>query len=213
MDPAAVLRPRGPLPPSTYWLRRAVVLGAVLLLLMLVLRACGGDDETTPRDTASPAASEAPSDEPTPSETPSGQTATPTTPPAPVAAACAPAVLQVEAVADRPAYRRPSIPRLSLAVRNGGRTPCRLDVGPAQLELRVVSGADRIWSSDDCAPGGAPQVVTLPPGGVQRSTVAWPLRRSRPGCPDGQAGAQPGTYRVIGRVGTVTREGAAFRLE
>ena len=213
MDPAAVIRPRGPLPPSTYWVRRAVVLGVVLIVLLVLLRACGGDDEGSPRDTASPAAS---------TETEPAATASPTAavasspsaaPSPPQAAPCNPARLTIEAVADRPAYRRPATPRLSLVIRNPGPNPCRLDVGPAALELRVISGPDRIWSSDDCTPGGAPQIVTVPPGGAQSSTVAWPLRRSRPGCPEGQAGAEPGTYRVIGRVGTVLRPGATFRIE
>ena len=199
------------------------MLGVLLILLLVLLRSCGGGDDESPRDTASPAASSEtePSASASPTAVPSSPSAAavPSSPsaaaatPSPRAGPCNPARLSIQAVADRPAYKRPATPRLSLVITNPGPAPCRLDVGPAALELRVISGPDRIWSSDDCTPGGGPQIVTVPPGGTQSSTVAWPLRRSRPGCPEGQAGAEPGTYRVIGRVGTVLRQGTAFRIE
>src|SRR3546814_1770186 len=52
----------------------------------------------------------------------------------------------------------------------------------AAVELVVFSGRDRIWSSDDCAPGGPKDVTTLAPGKPVSQRVTWNGRRSRPGC-------------------------------
>jgi hypothetical protein len=90
--------------------------------------------------------------------------------------------------------------------------PCVRPLGQGSVELVVSSGRDRIWSSDDCAPGGEPGPVVLRPQELREITLTWAARRSRPGCPDGAEAAQPGTYRVIGRVGTLTSDAASFRI-
>jgi hypothetical protein len=92
--------------------------------------------------------------------------------------------------------------------------PCTRDVGQAAREIRVTSGNDRIWSSDDCSPGGAPMVVTLRPGAAPTTfSVTWSRKRSAAGCPAETKEAAPGTYRVTGRFGDLTSAGDTFRLE
>ena len=210
-------QPVGPESAETYWKRRAAVALAVLVplvLLLSLLSRLGGDDEVvgaTATASRTPEVSAVPS--PTPSTDPSASpgpsaSATPTA----AAAACTDAVLQVEAAATEESYAVGARPRLELRVTNTGPAPCSRDLGQAAVELQVVSGADRIWSSDDCAPGGDADVVTLEPGTAEVSTVTWSGTRSRPGCEGDEERATAGTYRVTGRVGALREDGEPFVL-
>ena len=196
------LRPVGPLPPAVYWRRRAGVLGLVLLLLVLLSR-CAGEEEPA-LSQAAPAAGPTPTAAATGSSTPA---ATPG-PPAP----CPDSVLRVSSTPDRAAYPRGARPVLRLGVRNSGPVPCTRALGSGAVELLVFSGRDRVWSSDDCNPGGEQGEVLLQPQELRSITVTWSGRRSRGGCPAGAAVVEPGTYRVVGRVGEVLTLGTYFRM-
>ena len=205
-------RPVGPEPAATYWLRRAVVAtGAVLVLALLVAALPGGDDGPE-RLAAAPEATATTAPGAPPGAPPSAPPA-PTPNPNPTAVAiCQPEVLTVEAVAGADSYPVGASPKLSLRVTNTGTAPCTRDLGQAAIELLVFSGRDRIWSSDDCAPGGPKQVTTLKPGETVTRRATWNGRRSLPGCAGSKAQAQAGTYRVTARVGQLRDEGDAFRL-
>lgn len=200
-------RPVGPEPASTYWQRRAVLAtAAVLALAVLTSLLTGGSDDPdtlaeAPRESASPSA--APSQSAAPSPVPS---------PSAAPSICQPEVVKVEAAADKDSYPVGTSPRLTLSVTNTGTTPCTRDLGQAAVELLVFSGSDRIWSSDDCAPGGGAAVTTLQPGKAEVQRVTWDARRSLPGCEGKKAQAQAGTYRVHGRVGQQRVEGDVFRF-
>jgi hypothetical protein len=200
-------RPVGPEPASTYWQRRAVLAtAAVLLLALLVSLLTGGSDEPD-RLAAAPEPSS------TPMVTGPVATALPSAGPTPAAVPiCQPQAVKVEALASEDRFAVGSSPRLSLRVTNTGTAPCTRDLGQAAVELVVVSGSDRIWSSDDCAPGGAKDVTTLAPGEPAVQRVTWNGRRSRPGCTGDKERAQAGTYRVNARVGQLDVEGDVFRL-
>ncbi len=206
-------RPVGPESAQTYWIRRAVLAAGVLLVVVLLLQLLvGGDGDDDRLAQADPAATATPSPGPTP--TPSvDPSATPDPSASPSAAPCTDEVLQVEAVAGEQSYAVGEQPRLELRITNTGTAPCARDLGQAQVELQVVSGDDRIWSSDDCAPGGEADLTVLQPGAAETSTVTWPGTRSQPGWQGDDEPADAGTYRVLGRVGELTEEGASFVLE
>ncbi len=207
-------RPVGPEPAQTYWLRRAVLAAAVLLVVVLLaqLLGGGGDDDRLATDRPEAAASSTPSPLPTPGTSASPDpSATPTA--GASAAPCDDTALRVEAGSADESYAVGEQPRLQLTVTNGGTTACSRDLGQAAVELQVVSGDDRIWSSDDCAPGGEAELTVLQPGQAEQSTVTWPGTRSLPGCQGDDEPADAGTYRVIGRVGELREEGAQFVLE
>ena len=215
MDADALLHPRGPLPPGVYWRRRALTFVAVVVALFLLSRACGSDGSPTatlspspspstraPRTTPKPSATKKPTPSKTASPTPSG----PATP-------CKAADLVLSARADAQAYPGGRRPVLTIGIANKGRTPCTRDVGQAARSITVTSGNDRVWSSDDCSPGGGSEVVTLQPGAAPTSfSVTWSRKRSKPGCPGGAVDAAPGTYRVVGRFGDLTSEPDSFSL-
>lgn len=203
-------RPVGPEPASTYWQRRAVVATGLVLLVAVLTSLLNGDGDApdrlaeAPRATPSASATAAASASASPSALPS-----PTPSAVPI---CQPEALQVEAGADAEEYAVGGRPRLTLTVTNTGSAPCTRDLGQAAVELLVYSGRDRIWSSDDCAPGGPKKVTTLQPGKAQVQRVTWNGRRSRPGCAGDKEQAQAGTYRVQGRVGQLRSDGDAFRF-
>ena len=211
-------RPLGPEPAQTYWQRRALVLGVVLALLVgLVLAITRGADPDADRlVSASPTGSPEPlSGQPSPAlpspgaPTPSG--ATPSGSPTGLVA-CAPPALQVVTASDAESYPVAARPVLELRTTNTGPSPCTLDLGAAAVELLVLSGEDRIWSSDDCGSGGPPKPTTLQPGKPVSTRVTWTGRRSLPGCAGPKTEAQPGTYRVTGRVGSIPVSGGSFRI-
>lgn len=200
------LHPVGPLPASTYWLRRAGLVLGVLVLVVLAKSCAGGGSsrkaaEVTPTPTPTPRA--------TPSTPPARATASPVHVVLPT---CTDTALQVTTSTDAPAYAVGGTPRLTLSVKNGSATACRRDLGSGAVELLVYSGADRVWSSDDCGQGKAVALTTLAAGGSQAVVLTWSGKRSLPGCGGNREQAKPGTYRVVARVGTLRTQGAVFRF-
>lgn len=210
MDADAVLHPRGPLPPGVYWRRRGLTLLAFVVLVLLASRACGSDGTPTASVSQTPAPSVTPSV--TKTAAPPKKTATPS-PSATATGPCTPADLVLNARADADTYPGGRRPVLTIGIKNGGAAPCTYDVGQANREILVTSGNDRVWSSDDCSPGGAAQVVTLQPGAKPTEfSVTWSRQRSRPDCPAARREAAAGTYRVVGRFGDQTSAHDSFTL-
>lgn len=125
---------------------------------------------------------------------------TPTTEPSATAGyvptACAPDALDVVETGARDAYWAGSSVTFTLTVTNIGTVPCLLDGGSAALGVVVTSGSDRVWSSVDCPAGEAERRLLLDTGAAEAITVTWEQTRSLPGCPGGQASAEPGVYRA-----------------
>lgn len=206
-------QPVGPEPASTYWTRRAAVALVALLVLYGVVSLLTGDDgsETLGQGGATPTSSA----EPLPSEsaaaTPSASPGAAATPSA-EAAPCADTDIAVTAATERDSYPTGAEPTLVLTVLNTSDRACRRDLGPGAAELLVTSGSDRIWSSDDCSPGGAPGSAVLDPGKSDVTRLTWAGTRSRPGCEGPKSPIEPGTYVVSARIGDLRVEGSAFSV-
>lgn len=200
------MQPVGPLPASTYWRRRVFLLVVLVVVLLLLAKACGGDPkkDSLSGSAASPRPSASASTQPSVAPSPAPAS------PAPLQT-CRDTVLQVTAESDAEAYASGAAPKFTLTVRNVGSVACRRALGPDAVELRVFSGEDRIWSSDDCNKGKGQGVLTLAPGAGNAMTVQWGGKRTKPGCDIGDV-AQPGTYRVSARVGDIVRQGSVFRM-
>ena len=203
-------RPVGPEPAPTYWQRRAFLAVAVLLMMLLlwlflraVLTSSGGGQERVATSGASPTSNASSSARPSGSPQPSAS---------PGSTPCDPPALTATATTERNDYPVGGRPVLVLTVTNTGTTPCTRDLGQGAVELMVVSGSDRIWSSDDCAPGGPVKSVVLAPQEESVTRLTWAGRRSQPGCAGDKAATQAGTYRVNARLGDLRVEGSAFVL-
>ena len=174
-----------------------MLLLAVVAVLFLG-RSClgGGGGSGTPRAGTTP----------TPSASPStAVTGAPTT-------ACADTALKAEASTNEDTYALGAKPKLTLTITNTSKSTCTRDMGSGAVEFVVFSGEDRVWSSDDCGTGRAASVVTLAPGARKVVTITWAGKRSAPNCAGSHDDAKPGTYRVVGRAGTLQSSGAVFRF-
>jgi hypothetical protein len=199
------LHPIGPLPAAVYWRRRLVLLAA-LLAALFVLRACvgGGDAPRTTGAGPTPTVTRSAATKPSPTPSRSLVRTGPVT--------CTDAMLQLTVTSDAKTYPVGSSPRFVLRVANTSDRSCRRDLGGKPLELRVYSGEDRIWSSDDCGDTTTSSVQTIGAHSYLETTMTWPGTRSRPGCTGDKPKAQPGTYYVRLSVGSARTSGAVFRL-
>lgn len=197
-----VTHPVGPLPASTYWRRRGVLL-LLLLTLLLLVRSCGsGGTAPKAKVKATPTATVSTSPTPRPTKAP----------PSVAAAACADGALLLRTTTDAETYTLGATPKITLVVKNTSAAACQRDLGAGAVELLVYSGSDRVWSSDDCNPSTAKAVTSLGAGGTQAVVKTWQGVRSLPGCTGSKAAAKAGTYKVVARVGSLRVDGAVFRL-
>lgn len=205
----SLTHPVGPEGSDVYWRRRAsalVVLVVLVAVVALGLSRAGGDDASASAVPAQqgkdPAA--AVEDEPGPAASPAA---------VPEPEPCADEQLQVVATADAGSYAAGTTPQLGVSVRNTGADACTVDLGAGAIELLVVSGADRIWSSRDCEDGAAASVVTVDGQGEQAVATAWPRQRSAQGCPGDLPEPRAGTYQLTASVVGTTSAPLAFALE
>lgn len=227
------MHPTGPQPPRVYWVRRALVLGVLLLLLLGVrhlLRAAGHTAPASAPQASAPATSPAPAPSYSAPAVSTSAPATATAPPTRTAAAaptttsstpqaspsgppaCTRSQIAVTASTDAASYKVGATPRLRMRIQNVSSTACTRDIGALQNTLLITSGSAHVWSSDDCNPGGTPQVVTMAPGQSFSVSVTWLGRLSQKGCPPNQPMATGGTYRLTGRNGAVVSAPAVFAL-
>lgn len=214
----SLLSPVGPEPPSVYWKRRALVIGGALLVIigLIMLWPSGGDPEPTAADAGtSPTAAAVPSGSPTPGGA-TGASPTPSASASPSGPAtvtdCLDSEIEVQTKVDTPAPKVGAPVSFTMTIANTSGVPCTRDVGAAVNQFTITSGGYRVWSSDDCNPGGQNQIETIPPGQAFAVQAAWPTVITTPGCPTPQQPAQPGTYDVSGTNGTVTGVATRFSL-
>jgi hypothetical protein len=147
---------------------------------------------------------------PTPSATPaSSASPAPPAPPGP----CSDKALQLRILPERPSYRVGQQPVLDLVVRNVSTVACVRDLGAAHQEVLLYDGNNRrLWSSNDCYPGGTRDPQVLGPGDSASFSVTWSGLSSRPKCAGERARIGPGSYTLLGRLGTLVSERSAIRL-
>ncbi|WP_426514113.1 hypothetical protein ACPPVO_27920 [Dactylosporangium sp. McL0621] len=211
----------GPLPPSVYWRRRAmvavVVVGA-LLIVWIFLR--GGDGDGKPSAVASGAASGA-------AGTPGSVAAT-----TPGAESSAPQIVPANPESSSPPPVERSAPPANVAPCGDDQiavivtaTPspgvvggtftfninvaskaagwCSRDLGPGAQEVQVLHDGALLFSSDDCDAKKTSDVRAFAAGDAVRYRFVWSSYRTTPhACAPAQNPAPAGTYQVVARVGT-----------
>ncbi|MEV4003710.1 hypothetical protein [Actinomadura sp. NPDC049753] len=170
-----------------YWRRRVWALAGVLGAVGLLAWACqGGAGEEKPgRDAGAAERTSAPP----PSAMPT-VTVTTTTTPEPEQAdggPCDRGDLVVNMSAAKNVYAGSERPEFRVTVVSTRDGSCAFDTG--SLEVRITSGADRVWSSGKCRKGDAPK-ATLRRGIPYVDDVVWDRRRD---CKN-TVRARPGTY-------------------
>ena len=205
---STLIWPVGPQPPSVYWRRRLVVIGVLLLVLifiwLLFFRGSDGGGDVGPAP------------EPTPTSTPtetSPESPTPVPSPTRTDDMCLDSDILVEATAEFPIYPVGSTPTLSLKITNIGTVECRRDVGPGPNELAIEQSGEVLWSSDDCNPSTASDIISMKRGEEFITQLVWDGRTSAAGCPSDQPLVAAGEYVVTGRNAEVRSLPSGLRLE
>jgi hypothetical protein len=216
---STVLRPVGPEPAQTYWVRRLAVIGVAIAVLAAIGALIANGTTSGSAVQASPppptlVATETPtpSAQPTASATPTASAsvtaaratvATPTTA-APITAAptmtstpppapCVPSTLRATLTGNQQLKRKTRTTfRVSLI--NGSGRACVASVSRDNFELKIYSGSDRIWSTKDCATAVKPLTRKLDPEQAVEWSHSWNGRRSRTGCQSRPEIPRPGTY-------------------
>lgn len=204
-----VTRPRGPLPARVYWTRRLLVMAVAFTLVFGISRLLDSDGSGGPSArpvgaepsgapsviSASPGAERSrkpqavgkraktrtPSPTPTPLATPSG--------------ACVGSDVVATPSLTGPAYAgKPVVFTMTLTTRVS--PACTWEVSAQSLAVKVTSGSDRIWSTQDCDGAVPKQVVVVRKDHPATVAVAWNGQRSDAECTRTTAWAEPGFYHV-----------------
>ncbi|NUS49769.1 MAG: hypothetical protein HOQ22_01855, partial [Nocardioidaceae bacterium] len=77
---------------------------------------------------------------------------------------------------------------------------CTLTIGPSTLVLRLTSGSDRIWSTQDCRASVPTRKVVVRRDVPATVPVTWNGQRSDPGCTHSTSWAEPGYYHATAAV-------------
>lgn len=194
-------QPRGRLPRRVYWTRRALVLGVALLLVFGVGKLLGGTGRDAPGAALKASTSSAQQKEQSgssvavgpvaPSMRPQLKAKVPLLPPS---GDCLADEVSVLPSVPRAWAGTPIVIRLQL---EGTQPSCTFAVSPETLVVKIASGNDRIWSSQDC-PRSIPKTsVVVRSGQTVEVPVTWSGRRSDEQCTSQPDWALPGFYHVF----------------
>lgn len=221
-----MFHPVGPQPPSVYWRRRLVLLGAIavaiVLLAITVKIAAGGADQpaagSTPRTqsntppatthaavTTQQRSSSSVQRSTSPASDGSSRNSTP-------AQTCLPQQLAIQAVVGQSSYHIGDKPVLELQVTNTGAGPCVQDLADKQVELRVYNGESRVWGSHDCQIEPGTNDRTLAVNRPVRVAITWSGLSSEPNCAGTRQRVGAGTYTLYAALAGKTGKAAQFAI-
>nr|WP_294693087.1 hypothetical protein [uncultured Friedmanniella sp.] len=107
--------------------------------------------------------------------------------------ACAPAKLRTT-LTGKQTLKPKQDNKLTLSLINGSDSTCTVSVTAKNFELKIFSGTDRIWSSNDCATALKPISRKVKAEDAVEWTMTWDGNRSAKGCKDRPEIPRAGTY-------------------
>ena len=194
----SVRQHRRRLPQRVYWVRRGVVLALALLLVFGTSKLLGqnGSDATSAGATARTLpTTQQPSLGPVGPSAPAKKLrAKAKVPLVPPSGDCLDDDVSVLPRVDRASAGGPITIVLALT---GTQPACTFDVSAESLVVKIVSGKDRIWSSQDC-PQSIPRTQVVVRGSQPVEVpVVWSGRRSDEKCSNSPGWALTGFYHVF----------------
>ncbi len=195
----SVRHPRGRLPRRVYWVRRSVVLGVAVLLVFGIGKVLGGtgNDPADSDIKASTTSAQQQDPEPSvslgpvaPSKAPHQKAKPPLLPPS---GECQDDEVSVLPTVPQAWGLKPVVIQLAL---QSLQPACTFKVSPETLVVKITSGDDRIWSSQDCPKSIPVQDIVVRSGVATNVNVTWSGRRSDVGCPAQTDWAHGGFYHV-----------------
>jgi hypothetical protein len=218
-----VIRPSGPLPARVYWVRRLVLVGVVVLVVALLWWLVSGLGSSSPsggspNDAALPGPTGSTTSVPPPPSTatnraPVTDTTSPThhhrvsrhtgkhgTKPqrtqslAPPTGTCAASNVDIGVQVSDTKVGETTPVTLSLTTLDS--TACTLQITPTAMVLRITSGPDVIWTSDDCPNLLPARQVVVRGDPATTYKFSWDGHRSVQGCVSPGQLADPGGYWI-----------------
>ncbi len=194
---STILHPVGSQPRRVYWMRRLVVLGALVVAIVLVYSLVAGGSSG---DAAKPAAGASPRPSASAKTAPTGD--------------CAKGDVTIALAIDRTSFAKDENPNFTVTITNTSSTQCTVDAGEASRALVVTSGKDRVWSSTDCSAGKADsKLLLLDTGKAHTSAATWPRVRSDETCTKDLPTPKPGTYKAQASLLGATSDQLSFTLK
>lgn len=189
------LHPVGPQPTGVYWVRRGVLIAAVLVVVTVVGVVFNqpGTSQTAAPVSASPVASSSPSVLVSQSPTASAS-ASPSASPSPTGPLACDSTNTELGLSGYQRVKADSKQPFKLSVTNSGDATCVLDLKASNFVLTITSGSDRIWSTDDCTKWVPSKKTKLAAGKAHEFTITWTVKRSSAGCKLAKATLGAGTY-------------------
>ena len=206
----SMTRPRGPLPARVYWVRRLLVLAVACALVFGVGRLLGGGAGGPSKPSAHPAAATASSSatptavstadaRPFPGQTAGSKPGTKAprvrVPLAEPTGPCQDSDVRVVPSLEENAYAGGDV-RLTLRLSTFASLACNWEISADSVAVKLTSGNDRIWSSQDCPAVVPEEPVVLRNRNVTLVDVTWSGRRSDSDCSRTTQWAEPGYYHV-----------------
>lgn len=211
---STVTRPRGPLPARVYWTRRLLVGALAFALVFGLSRLLGGTGTEPPgKASARPVGAEptrttpaapvstagaGPEDRHTTDKQKDGhrKKQRPTrTPLAVPTGPCADADVQVTPTVPEPAHAGSKVV-FALELRTLESAACTWTVSPRSLVVKLTSGDDRIWTTQDCPAAVPDDSVVVRQAHKTTIEMTWNGQRSDASCSRTTPWAQPGYYHV-----------------
>ena len=202
-----VARPRGPLPPRVYWIRRSLVFGAALLLVIVIANVLGGGSDGKESDAKAEVVSGTPQPDVTPDtgkknagkanqtgkkhdgkkKKKKKQLAQPSGP-------CEDS--DVVVTPDTTEARAGGTVPITLLVTTKESEACTFEVSPGSVVIKLTSGDDRIWSSQECPVAVPTRTVIARKTHAGKAVVRWNGQRSNDACSRTAPWALPGYYHA-----------------
>lgn len=208
-----------------YWRRRAIALAGVLGVVGVAAWSCGvfgtggGDAKKAPVQSLAgvavptpAAASGVPTPAPTVTVTKTAKAAAPSKTPRKDGDACDARDVVVNFASSGDTFAAGARPSFRLTVVNTGQRACGYDVGTGNLDIRITSGADKVWSASACDGGSGSSVQVLRRGIPYVTTVTWDRKRSGADCAGRRDKAMPGTYVAAVKADKVKPQKQVFHL-
>ncbi|HYJ70600.1 MAG TPA: hypothetical protein VEX15_23340 [Nocardioidaceae bacterium] len=203
---STVTRPRGPLPPRVYWVRRLALLAMVVLLVWLGARWIGGGGSQAAPSGGDDATAAASSDDDDSTRSDSGddesRDRTRTDRVRAVAESfeqpsehCDLTQVLVTPTVAEPVYAGEPV-TVHLRISTSSSTACSLSIDADHLLLSITSGDDNVWDSTHCEDAIPTRDLALQPRWSALVDVTWSGLYSGRRCPSGGTAAEPGTYSI-----------------
>jgi hypothetical protein len=170
---ATAFKPVGPKPARVYWMRRLLLLVPLVLAgaFLVYVFTSNSADPATSDGSPSPSATAAPLD-------------------------CKSANIDLGVVVYKTVKASAEKVSFPITATNTSTQLCIIKVKPENTTVTIVSGKDRIWSSEDCADWITPGSQSVAPGANYDFTVDWQVRRSSADCKVSKDKLKPGYYQV-----------------